>query len=468
MKSASQQLFAYTPQDLVTLYASYGLGPKAAASQAQLLQKCLNVMHQRPNGNAESPVTVFFVPGRIEVLGKHTDYAGGRSLVCAVDHGFCFVVRPCDGQLIKITNAASGEHLTIPLDNPAESSPVTWENYPLTVVRRVCLNFGQHLQGAEIVFDSDLPAASGMSSSSALMIGFFLCLSATSNLPDTEEYRLNISGPESLAMYLACIENGQSFGTLTGEKGVGTFGGSEDHIAILCGRHDSLVQYRYAPVVHERTIPMPGEFVFAVAYSGVRANKIEKETLEKYNRMSLLTRHLAGMWTKSTGRAEPHLWAILQSHEQALPRLKKIINDCGNNGFTRVDLRDRLQHFVLENEEIVPAAGNALARQDLTAFQRLVGRSQELAETLLKNQVPETIFLTRSARQLGAQAASCFGAGFGGSVWAMVGAEQAEDFVANWRQTYLESYAHHAEASRFLTCKAGPSAFQLFNGINTK
>ena len=56
----------------------------------------------------------------------------------------------------------------------------------------------------------------------------------------------------------------------------------------------------------------------------------------------------------------------------------------------------------------------------MAAFGDLVDRSQQLAERRLGNQVPETIELARSARELGARAASAFGAGFGGSVWALV------------------------------------------------
>ena len=63
----------------------------------------------------------------------------------------------------------------------------------------------------------------------------------------------------------------------------------------------------------------------------------------------------------------------------------------------------------------------------------LVDRSMSLATTALGNQVPETIFLARRAREIGAAAASAFGAGFGGAVWAMVRASDADGFIARWR-----------------------------------
>src|SRR5438552_16784872 len=48
----------------------------------------------------------WFVPGRLEVLGKHTDYAGGRSLVCAIQRGHCFVAAPRDDSELRISDAA--------------------------------------------------------------------------------------------------------------------------------------------------------------------------------------------------------------------------------------------------------------------------------------------------------------------------------------------------------------------------
>ena len=58
--------------------------------------------------------------------------------------------------------------------------------------------------------------------------------------------------------------------------------------------------------------------------------------------------------------------------------------------------------------------------------------AQKLAETLLGNQIAETIFLTDGARTSGAVASSAFGAGFGGSVWAIVPSNSAEEFIIEW------------------------------------
>ena len=119
-------------------------------------------------GAAPSPAwTTWFVPGRLEVLGKHTDYAGGRSLLCAVERGFCIIASPRDDSQLRIVDAATTSVVSFEIDADL-GPPGGWANYPATVARRVARNFCA-TRGADIAFESDLPQAAGMSSSSALL-----------------------------------------------------------------------------------------------------------------------------------------------------------------------------------------------------------------------------------------------------------------------------------------------------------
>jgi len=115
----------------------------------------------------------------------------------------------------------------------------------------------------------------------------------------------------------------------------------------------------------------------------------------------------------------------------------------------------------MEALEIIPAAGDALGRGDLQRLGELVDRSQWGAEQLLGNQVPETMHLTRSARSLGAVAASAFGAGFGGSVWALVRRDEVERFEACWRESYEARFPEPAARATFFVTTAGPAAMRL-------
>jgi len=106
----------------------------------------------------------------------------------------------------------------------------------------------------------------------------------------------------------------------------------------------------------------------------------------------------------------------------------------------------------------VREAAEALARGDLDRLGELVDESQAGAERLLGNQVIETASLARDARDLGAVAASAFGAGFGGSVYALVRATEAEDFQRRWAERYVEAFPTWREdATFFITGAALPA-----------
>lgn len=438
-----------------------GLSPAAAKAKAGLFERAATALSTSdPTGDAE--LLAFFVPGRIEVLGKHTDYAGGRSMVAAVERGFCTVASPRGDSQVTLRDALSGDAVQFELRPDLAPRPGHWSNYAMTVGRRIARNFPGAVRGADAAFVSDLPPAADMSSSSALVVAAFLVLSEVNRLPERPEYRTNITDQLALAGYLGTIENGQGFGTLAGDRGVGTFGGSEDHTAILCARAGHVLQCAYCPVRFEAAIPLPQGYVFAVGSSGVAAEKTGAAR-DSYNRASGLATALADLWRRATGRGDLHLAAALASEPDAAERFRSVVAGAGESaaGFPRAALMARLEHFIVEDQEVIPAAGQALANGDLPRFGEAVDRSQKAAEELLGNQVPETIHLAASARRLGAVAASAFGAGFGGSVWSLVEAGRAEALLAAWSAAYHENFPQHAQASTFFLTSAGPAAFRV-------
>ena len=152
---------------------------------------------------------------------------------------------------------------------------------------------------------------------------------------------------------------------------------------------------------------------------------------------------------------------VLSGSPEAAGQLHEVLAEVRDGPFTAVDLATRLEHFVCENEEIVGPAGDALARGDLERFGQLVDRSQALATDLLQNQLPQTDALAALAREAGAAAASAFGAGFGGSVWALVQKEVAVDFLSDWTAAYGAAFDAERDRADFFLSQAGPAAFAL-------
>jgi galactokinase len=389
--------------------------PEAVAKGKRFAQAARRLI-EGGRGQDETAVACF-VPGRIEVLGKHTDYCGGRSLLCTVERGMCFVAVGNSGPNVTFHALNRNESVTMELGADLEPTVGLWSNYPMTVCRRVARNF-PGVTGADIAMSSDLPPASGLSSSSAMVIGTFLMLSAVNHLPFRSEYRQNITSTEDLAAYLGCCENGQTFCGLAGDRGVGTFGGSQDHTAILCCKPGKLSTFSFCPVMREQDVELPSEVRFLVASSGISAEKTGY-AMAKYNSVAQRAAWLVQLWNKDATEPASCLRAALQSSRGAVAEMRRILKR--HAGIDReLQLTSRLDQFSVESSQLIPDASNAVRHRQWSTFGELVDQSQMLAETALANQIPETIFLQRRLRSGGALAASAFGAGFGGSVWALV------------------------------------------------
>jgi galactokinase len=359
--------------------------------------------------------------------------------------------------VVEAGDATDGEIVTLNFSPDLTPTLGGWSNYLATVARRVARNFAGPLVGADIALVSDLPPAAGMSSSSALMSGMFMVLAHFNRLSQRPEYQANLASGPALAGYLATIENGQNFGPFPGDRGVGTFGGSEDHTAICCCRPGELHLFAFCPVRQLDVIPFPKDYLFAIASSGVLAEKTG-EAMAKYNRVSQLVSALLELWNTANGRQDRCLADAIHSGTGALAKMEDIVRNSKHAKFDSDSLSQRLRQFIHENERIIPAAARALAQADIVQFGKLVDESQRYTEDMLQNQIPQTIHLAQSARSAacGAVAASAFGAGFGGSVWAMVHRDRAEQFLAAWQESYAVAFPGNAQRATFFLTHPGP------------
>ena len=399
----------------------------------------------------------WFVPGRIEVFGKHTDYAGGRSILAASSQGITVSAskpRGSDalgqGQVLARSTAVPD-----PVRLAAGTSPGLpaghWGNYVQATIDRLSSNFGA-FDPAVIEVDSTLPLASGMSSSSAFVCAVALALADHADLWSRPEWAENIRDNLDLAAYLATIENGLDYKALPGTKGVGTFGGSQDHTAMLNCQDGRLGLFQFAPAQSLSDAPMPKDHTFVVAVSGVLAEKTGS-ALADYNNASSQVRNLLRLWNGHAGTSHTALAHALQEDGAA-----QVLRELASKD---PRLSERLTAYLTEMEQAIPAAFAALQAGNLEAFGQAADLSHRSADQHLKNQVSETNSLQETARDLGAVAASGFGAGFGGSVWAMLPTAQAENFSALWLERYLQRFPEHTSDASVIVTPAGTAARRL-------
>lgn len=429
-------------------FVAAGYSDVDAAARASLIGEAEQAF-RRQAGRA--PDWRWFVPGRIEVFGKHTDYAGGRSLVCAVPRGFAVVAAARDDDVVSVVDVAVSERAVV--DAGSTGAHDGWASYVAVVARRLRHNFPGARLGVDLAFVSDLPRSAGLSSSSALVVAVSSALIRRGRLEERPEWRSAISSDHQLAWYLGCVENGLDFPRLPGTAGVGTLGGSEDHTAILTCRPGHLSENRYAPVVHLDDVRMPAEWTFVVATSGVRADKTGA-ALERYNRLSRATSVLLSLW--NAAQAEPASTLASALHRAGGPEAWASFIDRANHiEFSRADLTRRLSHFVREDARVA-AAARAIAASEAVSVATLAADSQREADELLGNQIPETRVLVEEALGAGAWAASSFGAGFGGSVWALTSRDRAAHIGREWVARYRARCLHVSGVEWFVSPPGPP------------
>lgn len=396
------------------------------------------------------------VPGRVELVGKHVDYAGGRSLTCAVDLAIQVRVSPTRDAMVRVRDSERRGQVEVPLSASAVRRGPLWSAYVAAVARRFARDFPQSRTGVNIRLRSALPPSSGLSSSSALVVAIGSALVDANGMDNSAAWCEAVPSPIARAEYFAAIETGAPYRDFAGDTGVGVRGGAQDHVAIVCAEAASVGQFSYLPAALERRVPWPEDYVLAIGVSGVRATKTGNAQ-SQYNLASDALRALARAWNAATGRNDLTIADALATGGDAGEQLARLAA-AGIEGFDHAYLSPRLAQFREEVEVIVPGVGDALRDRDFATLGALVDRSQRLAEEALGNQVPETILLARSARECGAVAASAFGAGFGGAVWAMVRTDRSSDFLAHWREKYVTAFpARAADAKWLLTRPSGPA-----------
>ncbi len=390
-----------------------------------------------------------WVPGRIEVLGKHTDYAGGESLTCASTHGIAALVESHGGASLIIEDVSRNQRVELPYAAP--SPKASWTRYPAAVLQRVMRHFGKPSAGIRLAIQSDLPSASGMSSSSALVATVLLAV-----LGEGEYEELPFATRADLAGFAGAIESGADWNDLPGDDGVGTRGGSQDHTAILCAKKGMLSLFGYHPITCHERVALSDSVGFVIAGSGVKARKTG-EAKDLYNRASKRAREVARLYSEDLDEHYPNMGAMMAAPHFDLESLRWAITDD--------DLWDRFRQFEREVDHVLPTAVRAFASSDWTELGPVVAESQQMAQDWLRNQIPETKALVAAAKNAGAIAASSFGAGFGGAVWALVTRDAQDRFKRDWQTGYAASYPDLARDMVILDDEPGIPAWTSTPGL---
>ncbi len=354
-------------------------------------------------------------PGRVNLIGEHTDYNHLPVLPMALQRAVRIVLRPRDDDRVRLANA-DPEFEPVEFRIGAEIAPGPsghWGNYLKAPAQHLARRFGVS-RGFDGVLDSDVPVASGLSSSAALVCAVGLALQ-------------RIAGVEVDARTLA-DEMAEA------ERYVGTRGGGMDQAISMTALEGHASRIDFAPL-RIQPIPVPPAWRFVVADTLTRAEK-SGAAREAYNRRTVECREAldavgAELVRRGALAAAPSGYPELRDSvgwDEALTAGEAVLDDV---------LLRRFRHEVTEARR-VDDAQDALLQGSADTFGALMNASHESLRSDYEVSSPELDRLVGMAREAGARGARLTGAGFGGCIVALCDTEDAEGIIAELAGRYYE------------------------------
>jgi len=355
-------------------------------------------------------------PGRLEILGNHTDYNEGVVLSVAVDCATFVAARKVAGTVCRVVDVVIGDERVFDLASLANPQKGDWANY----IKGMIVEFGKRgiaIPAFEAVMGSTIPMSAGMSSSAAFEMSFGTMMLALAGV-ELEWRELAKTGQ-------AC-EN----------RYVGANTGLLDQFSSLMGKADQLVfsDFRSLDV---QNVPLPKGTALVVANSMVKHN-----LTNEYNERR-----------ESCERAAAVL-AKLYSGVVALRDVSLAQLEAAKDKLDETDYR-RALHVVGECTRVMDGCA-ALEAGDVAAFGQLMFASQDSSTYNFENSCEELDALVAVAKDIpGVLGARLSGGGFGGITVHLVQADQADAYATELARRYR---AKTGLESDVMICRAGDGA----------
>ena len=395
-------------------------------------------------------------PGRVNLIGEHTDYNGLPVLPFAIEPHVVVAARARSDGVIEALN----QDLRFPPRRFRPAKPLLpfpagdWGNY-VKASTDALLREGVRLGGASLLIDGHIPPAAGVSSSSALVVAVALV-----------QLTLAEAGFDRVALAEALAR---------GEQYVGTLSGGMDQAAILLGHPGHAVRLDFFPL-RARAVAVPAAVAFVVAHTLEQAAK-SGPARAHYNQRVVESRaatavlgHRLGLRLRRLGDLrEPA--AVLRALDDLLPdgpvSRAELTRSCGIPAgevehlvpphvtvadADRLVLRRRVRH-VLSEAARVDAAERALQAGDVVQLGALLDASHASGAGDYETSTPAADELVRIARAGGARGARLMGAGFGGAALVLVERERTAEVLAALDR-YFYAPRHAGTDARFVVSPA--------------
>lgn len=374
-------------------------------------------------GGEEADISVFHAPGRVNLIGEHTDYNGGYVFPAALTFGTTLLIRKREDLQLGLasTNFTSSKHLSI--EKIVYDEADDWMNYPKGIVHELHKDGVAFKNGYDLLFHGEIPNGSGLSSSASIEVVTAYGLLSMDGLPtDTVEIALLAQRSENEFNGVQCGIMDQ-FAVANGKK---------DHaILLMC---DTL-EYKLIPF-------QSGSYKLIIGNTNKRRGLVDSKYNERRSQCEQAVRDLRA--------AYPELELLgqlsLEQYNEAKHHIKDDI------------VQKRAQHVVEEIDRVLQSM-KALQANDLTQFGQLMNQSHDSLRDLYEVTGDELDAMVAAARQVpGVLGSRMTGAGFGGCTVSLVHEDSIEAFKSQVGRSYTEATGLTAE---FYVCSIGNGVERL-------
>jgi len=337
----------------------------------------------------QQPDVVAYAPGRIEILGNHTDYNEGYVMSCAINAGTLFLASRTTTPVITLTAADVNETVSCSLTDLKPARTSKWANYIKGVIAGLIPRTSAP-SGMNALFFGNVPVGSGLSSSAALEISTALAVA--------DLWKISLSRLDAAKI---------------GQKAEHDFAGAKcgllDQISSLYGKEHELVVTDFRSL-EARNTPFHGNYIFLACNTHAKHALVDGA----YNERRESCEGAAEFFAKNL----PHpVSALRDVSMQELQSLSKQMEP---------HHAMRSAHIIGENERVLKGI-EALKQDDFKTFGELMYASHESSISNFENSCDELDFIVDSTRRIpGVLGARLSGGGFGGSVIVLCNARDVD------------------------------------------
>lgn len=370
------------------------------SASARLLDKAQQVWRDR---FGSAPVAAAYAPGRVEILGNHTDYNEGWALAAAIDCGTVFLAAPSHGPSCRLYAGDLDDEACFDINAITPSATQPWSNYIRGMLHWLQSIAPTHI-GFNAVFTGSIPVGAGLSSSASLEMASGLALAHLYGIPVQRQ---------DLA----------KAGQTAEHDFAGARCGLLDQLSSLHGQRHALVLIDFRTLA-VRTIPLRKELRLLIADTRVKHALVDGAYNERRAACEAARTAFADVLPRPIRALRDVTWEEWQTHASA---------------FDPTMMR-RAAHVIGENKRVIEGA-TLLEHGDAKGFGKLMFDSHASSINNFENSCPEQDVLVAKAKALpGVLGARLSGGGFGGSVVVLVEACDAERTGQALTRAFAEHY----------------------------